>query len=68
MPDSDFQLRQRRMEHLELTGKFDISQSPFLRREAKPLPKLTNLLDVGDVIGLVAMFAGPIVGLNALSW
>lgn len=68
MSDSDFRLRQRRMEHLELTGKFDISQPSFLRREAKGLPRLRDLFDVVDVIGLVAMFAGAIVGLNALSW
>jgi hypothetical protein len=68
MSDSDFQLHQRRTEHLELTGKFEISQSSFLRREAKPLPKLTNLLDLVDVIGLVGMFAVAIIGLNALSW
>ena len=67
MSDSDFQLRQRRIENLELAGKFHIAEPSSLRREAKTLLRSGNLIDVVDVIGLAAMFAVAIVGLNALS-
>ncbi len=67
MSDFELELRERKLNNLDFSSRFSVALSSSLRREAKPLPKLRDLVDLVDVLGLVTVFAGAILGLNALA-
>jgi hypothetical protein len=66
MSDADLRTRQRRIDDADTARRFEVAPSS-LRRQAKSVPRLSELFDMVDVVSLVGMLAFAVFAVKAVS-